>query len=118
MTLTTPIKTEEEYDRALQVFEPLFFKKNRTPEERAFYLLLRTLIEKYEEEHYPMPSSPPHELLQFIMESNGLRQTDLVALGLGSGGVVSEIVNGKRAISKAQAKILADRFKVSSSLFI
>lgn len=118
MTLATPIKTEEEYEQALQVFEPLFFKKNRTPEERALFLLLRTLIEKYEEEHYPIPAVSPHEMLQHILEYSGLRQADLVEMGLGSSGVVSEIVNGKRAISKAQAKILADRFKVSPSLFI
>jgi HTH-type transcriptional regulator / antitoxin HigA len=112
------IETEEEYETALQVFEPLFFKKNRTPEERAFYLLLRMLIEDYEEAHYSMPASLPHEVLQHILESSGMRQADLVELGIGSSGVVSEIVNGKRAISKAQAKILADRFKVSPSLFI
>jgi HTH-type transcriptional regulator / antitoxin HigA len=112
------IETEEEYDRALQQVEPLHFNKQRTPEERALYRLLVMLIEAYEEEHYAMPSSPPHEMLQFIMESSGTRQADLVELGLGSSGVVSEVVNGKRAISKAQAKMLADRFKVSPSLFI
>jgi HTH-type transcriptional regulator / antitoxin HigA len=112
------ITTEEEYDRQLAIVEPLHFNKQRTPEERALYKLLVILIEAYEESQNSMPSSPPHELLQFIMESNGLRQTDLVALGLGSSGVVSEIVNGKRSISKAQAKILADRFNVSPSLFI
>ena len=51
------------------------------------------------------------------MECSGTRQVDLVGL-LGSSGVVSEIVNGKRAMSKAQAKALGDRFKVSPSLFI
>jgi HTH-type transcriptional regulator / antitoxin HigA len=112
------LETEEEYEQTLQAFEPLFFKKNRTPEERALFLLLRTLIEKYEAEHYPMPIVSPHEMLQHILEYSGLRQADLVEMGLGSSGVVSEIVNGKRAISKAQAKILADRFKVSPSLFI
>jgi HTH-type transcriptional regulator / antitoxin HigA len=112
------ITTEEEYDRQLAIVEPLHFNKQRTPEERALYKLLVILIETYEEAQNLMPSSPPHELLKFIMESNGMRQTDLVALGLGSSGVVSEIVNGKRAISKTQAKLLADRFKVSPSLFI
>jgi HTH-type transcriptional regulator / antitoxin HigA len=112
------IKTEEEYDRALAIVEPLHFKQSLTPEEDVLYDLLVMLIRVYEEEHYAMPSSPPHEMLQFIMESSGTRQADLVELGLGSSGVVSEVVNGKRAISKAQAKILADRFKVSPSLFI
>jgi HTH-type transcriptional regulator / antitoxin HigA len=112
------IRTEAEYDRLLAIVEPLHFNKHRTPEQRALYQLLVFLIETYEESQLALPPSPPHELLQFLMESNELRQTDLVALGLGSSGVVSEIVNGKRAISKAQAKILADRFKVSASLFI
>jgi HTH-type transcriptional regulator / antitoxin HigA len=111
------IETEEDYDRALKCVEPLHFNKNRTPEELAIYKLLVMLIETYEEKQFPVPASLPHEMLQYLMESSGTRQVDLVGL-LGSSGVVSEIVNGKRAISKAQAKVLGDRFKVSPSLFI
>ncbi|MEO6861558.1 MAG: hypothetical protein ABI180_08480 [Microcoleus sp.] len=55
--------------------------------------------------------------MQHIMEASGTRQADLVGI-IGSSGVVSEVVNGKRAISKAQAKALGDYFKVSPSLFI
>jgi HTH-type transcriptional regulator / antitoxin HigA len=112
------ITTDEECDRALAIVEPLHFKKSLSPEEDALYDLLVMLIEAYEEKAYPMPFSPPHEVLQHILESSGTRQTDLVELGIGSSGVVSEIVNGKRAISKEQAKKLGDRFKVSPSLFI
>lgn len=111
------IETETEYQRLLKVAESLTFKKNRTPEERVLYKLLVRLIEAYEEENYPMDKSTPHEILQHIMESSGTRQADLVGL-IGSSGVVSEVVNGKRAISKAQAKALGDYFKVSPSLFI
>jgi HTH-type transcriptional regulator / antitoxin HigA len=112
------IETEEEYDRLLLQFERLHGKRqNRTPEELALYRLLVMLIETYEEKQFPVPASLPHEMLQYLMESSGIRQVDLVGL-LGSSGVVSEIVNGKRAISKAQAKALGDRFKVSPSLFI
>jgi HTH-type transcriptional regulator / antitoxin HigA len=111
------IETEEEYDRALAIAERLTFAKNRTPEERALYKLLVMLIEAYETEYYPMEQSTPHAVLLHIMESSGTRQADLVGI-LGSSGVVSEVVNGKRAISKAQAKALGDRFKVSPSLFI
>lgn len=64
-----------------------------------------------------MPELSPHEILQHIMEASDTRQADLVGL-IGSSGVVSEIVNGKRAISKAQAKVLGEQFKVSPSLFI
>lgn len=111
------IESEEEYERLLAVAERLTFAKNRTPEERALYKLLVTLIEVYETENYPMDKSEPHEILQHIMESSGTRQADLVGI-IGSSGVVSEVVNGKRAISKAQAKALGDYFKISPSLFI
>jgi len=111
------IETEEEYDRLLAVAERLTFAKNLTPEEKVLYKLLVTLIEVYETENYPMDKSEPHEILQHIMESSGTRQADLVGI-IGSSGVVSEVVNGKRAISKAQAKALGDYFKISPSLFI
>lgn len=111
------IETEEEYDRLLAVAERLTFAKNRTPEEKALHKLLVTLIEVYEDQNYPIDKSEPHEILQHIMEASGTRQADLVGI-IGSSGVVSEVVNGKRAISKAQAKALGDYFKVSASLFI
>ncbi|MGL5941476.1 MAG: helix-turn-helix domain-containing protein [Waterburya sp.] len=111
------IETEEEYDRALAVAEKLTFKKDRTFEEKALHKLLVTLIEVYETENYPMEESTPHEILQHLMESSGTRQADLVGI-IGSSGVVSEIVNGKRAISKAQAKALGEYYKVSPSVFI
>ena len=60
------IETEEEYDRLLAVAERLTFAKNRTPEERALYKLLVTLIEVYETENYPIESEP-HEILQHIV---------------------------------------------------
>jgi HTH-type transcriptional regulator / antitoxin HigA len=111
------IDTEAEYDRLLAIAERLTFNKNKTPEERAIYQLLVILIETYESQQYPMPISPPHEILQHIMESSGTHQSDLVGK-IGSSGVVSEIVNGKRSITIAQAKILGDMWKVSPSLFI
>jgi HTH-type transcriptional regulator / antitoxin HigA len=111
------IETEEEYDRALVMAERLTFAKARTPEEVALYKLLVTLIEVYEAQHYPMDESQPHEILQHVMESSGTRQADLVGV-IGSSGVVSEVINGKRSVSKAQAKALGEYFKVSPSLFI
>ncbi|WP_414518778.1 helix-turn-helix domain-containing protein [Nostoc sp. PCC 9305] len=111
------IETEEEYDRALAVAERLTFCQNRTPEEQALHKLIVTLIQAYEAQNYPMDESAPHEILQHIMEVSNTRQADLVGI-IGSSGVVSEVVNGKRSISKAQAKALGDYFKVIPSLFI
>jgi HTH-type transcriptional regulator/antitoxin HigA len=111
------IETEEEYDRALAIAEKLTFAKDRTLEEKALHKLIVTLIEAYETEHYPMEESKPYEILNHLMESSGTRQAELVGV-IGSSGVVSEIVNGKRTISKTQALALGHYFKVSSSLFI
>ncbi|MEM9540214.1 MAG: transcriptional regulator [Cyanobacteria bacterium P01_E01_bin.42] len=111
------IATEEEYDRLLSAAEKLIFSKHRSTEQKELLKLLTILIEKYEAENYPMEESSPHEVLQYLMEASGTRQADLVGV-IGSSGVVSEIVNGKRSISKAQAKALGDRFCVSPSLFI
>jgi HTH-type transcriptional regulator / antitoxin HigA len=111
------IETEAEYESALSITERLTFQKNRTLEETALYKLLVTLIETYETQHYALDESQPHEILQHMMESSGTRQADLVSV-IGSSGVVSEIVNGKRSISKAQAKALGLYFKVLPSLFI
>lgn len=111
------IESEEEYQQALTIVEQLTFKKNRTVEETKIYQLLVTLIEAYETENYTIEDSKPHEILQHLMEVSGTRQADLVGI-IGSSGVVSEVVNGKRAISKAQAKALGKYFDLSSNLFI
>jgi HTH-type transcriptional regulator / antitoxin HigA len=111
------IDTEEEYERVLKIVEQLTFKKNRTTEEQALHKLLVILVEVYETQNYPMDQSAPHEILQHIMEASDTRQADLVGI-IGSSGMVSEVVNGKRSISKAQAKALGDYFKVLPSLFI
>jgi HTH-type transcriptional regulator / antitoxin HigA len=111
------IDSEAEYDRALAIAELLTFKQDKTAAEIKLLKPIIVLIEDYETEHYPMDNVTPHELLQHLMESNNTRQADLVGL-IGSRGVVSEVVNGKRAISKAQAKALGEFFDVSPGLFI
>ena len=90
---------------------------NLTPEEERLLDLLSALVERYEDETEDFPDSPPHRVLRFLMEQNDLQQVDLVKI-FGSSGRVSEAVNGKREISKAQAKALGEFFKVSPELFI
>ena len=111
------IETEAEYEQALLIAERLTFSKNRTPEQTALHKLLVMLIENYETEQYPIPQSSPYQILLHIMEASGTSQADLVGL-IGSSSVISELMNGNRAISQAQAKILGEMFKVSPNLFI
>ena len=112
------IKTEDENEKALAIVEELMHRNNRTLEENELYELLVTLIEKFEQEYYsPIQVTTPHSLLLFLMEQKGINQSDLVRV-IGSKGVVSEVVNGKREISKAQAKALREFFNVDAGLFI
>jgi HTH-type transcriptional regulator / antitoxin HigA len=116
------IETEAEYQRFLAVAERLIFKRqDRTVEESALLKVLVRLIKDYEEEIFDLENwskTSPHELLQFLMEAKGMKQVDLVGVLSDSSGLVSSIVNGKRAISKAQAKKLGDFFNIEPSVFI
>ncbi len=120
-TLPAIIETEEENERALEVVEHLMKKGegNLSPEETSLFRLLVCLIEDFEEKAYPEVgnSSTPRELLAFLMDQQGLKQKDLVDI-FSSSGTISQVLNGAREISKAQAKALAARFKVSAELFI
>lgn len=111
------IETEEEYEQVLETAERLTFCQNRTPEQTALLQLLVTLIEDFEGKSYPMAAVSPHDMLEHLMEEKGVKQSDLVGV-LGSKGVISEVVNGKRSISKTQAKALGEFFHVSPALFI
>jgi HTH-type transcriptional regulator/antitoxin HigA len=117
-TLPAVIETEEENERFLAEVEKLIDKGDRrSPEEDKLLELMTTLIEDFEEKHYPIPDAAPHEVLRELMRARGLRQRDLLDI-FGSDGIASEVVNGKRNISRNQAKALAEFFHVSVDLFI
>ena len=118
--LPLPIRTEEDNERALFQVESLMHLSSRTPAESDLLELLVQLIERFEEDHYAFPpemQGTPLSMLLFLMEGNELKQSDLVGI-IGSKGVVSEVVNGKRGISKKMAVALGERFNVSPGLFI
>jgi HTH-type transcriptional regulator/antitoxin HigA len=118
-TLPRAIKTEAENERALREIERLMDKgeENLSPEEENLLELLTVLVERFEDEHYEIPDAPPSEIIKMLMEERGLRQRDLLPV-LGSSGVTSEVITGKRRPSKAQARALADYFHVSPEVFI
>ena len=117
-TLPKVIETEKECLRVEKIAGELLKKGDRlSPEEDKLLDLLSDLIENYEDKVYPIEDAPPNEMLKFLMRENNLKQGDLLHI-FGSSGITSEVVNGKRSISKEQAKKLAKHFKVSVELFI
>ncbi|MGA3042055.1 MAG: helix-turn-helix domain-containing protein [Bryobacteraceae bacterium] len=112
------IATDEEHERLLGEVESLMDKgEHRTAEENAALELMVRLIQDYDERHHPLPDPDPRQMLVYLMERRGLKQADLIPI-FKSRGYVSEVVSGRRAISKARAKELAEFFKVSPGVFI
>ena len=116
--LPAVIRTEEENERLIAELEDLDRRHgDLSPEEREYSELLTVLIEAFEEANYALEGSTPDSRLRSLMEEHGLRQRDLLDV-FGSRGIASEVVSGKRAISKAQAKRLAGIFHVPADLFL
>jgi len=116
--LPKAIETEKENERALAEIERLMDRgKARSSEEDALLGLLLNLVEKFEAEHYPIPDAAPNDVLKHLMEERGLRQSDLAPV-VGSRGYASDLINGKREISRAMAKKLAEFFNVTPEVFI
>jgi HTH-type transcriptional regulator/antitoxin HigA len=119
-SLPAIIATEEENEKALAIVERIIDKGegNISPEEYRLLDLLVRLIEDFEDTAYPMGNiAKPADTLKSLMFDHDLKQKDLVDI-FGSQGVVSEVLNGKRAISKTHAKRLAERFHLPADLFI
>lgn len=117
--LPAHIETEAENERILSIIQNLMKKgeNNLSPEEERLLNLLVDLVEKFEEKTYRFKSLNPLENLTELMQMRDLKQKDLVPI-FGSQGITSEVLSGKRTISKTQAKKLAEFFHVSVELFI
>ncbi|MGB7848704.1 MAG: hypothetical protein WBL63_24040 [Candidatus Acidiferrum sp.] len=116
-TLPHVIRTEEEYERLTNELLRLDEREDLSREEKELAELLTVLIDEYEERRYPIRKASPQRTLQHLMEARKLTQKDLWKV-FGSKGITSEVFHGKRSISKAQAKKLAEFFHVNVELFI
>jgi HTH-type transcriptional regulator / antitoxin HigA len=111
------IRSEEEYERLTEELMKVDDKGDASREEQELAELLTLLIDEYEERRYPIRRASPQQTLRHLMDARKLTQKDLWKL-FGSKGITSEVFHGKRAISKTQAKKLADYFAVGVELFI
>jgi HTH-type transcriptional regulator / antitoxin HigA len=111
------IHTDAENDRCTVVLEGSLGKKQRTAEEKRLAELLTLLIEEYEQQRYALPrTAGPIDILRHLMDANGLRQVDLLNV-FGAASIASEVLGGKRELSKVHIARLSERFHVSPALF-
>ena len=132
MTLVTPmvrdhwaavrsilaIRSEADYDRAVLALNELLDEVGADDQHPLYDLLdtLGTVITAYEAEHVKLPDVRGSEVLAHLMAEHDLRQADLPQVG--SQGVVSEILSGKRELNVRQIRALAERFGVSTAVFV
>ena len=110
-----PLRTESDYEKALaRVFKLM----NRLPEtadgnspEAEEFEILVTLIERYEDEHYPIGDPSPLGAIEFRMDQEGLSPRDLVSV-IGSQTKVDEVLSGKQEITASMAHVLHERLGI------
>jgi len=113
-----PPETEEDLEQLIGLANFLMDQTGGDEDHPLIGLLdlMGTLIEHYEKAHLREPQGDPVGCLKYLMAEHGLRQKDLTELG--SPGVISETLSGKRELNKRQIKALSERFQCSPALFI
>ena len=113
------IKTPEDNERWLAVLSEFLSRGEESlePDERRVVELVSALISNFERNAYRTGHAGPADILRDLMRSRGMTPRDLLPV-FGSKGITSEVLRGKRGISKERAKALAEMFCVSVDLFI
>jgi HTH-type transcriptional regulator / antitoxin HigA len=114
----TSVHTEKDYARATQTIDVLLDEIGDNEDHPLADVLdfLADQVKAYEDERFSIPKAEPHDVLRFLMEQHGLHQEDLSDCAPQSR--ISEILAGKRSISKETAKRFAHRFNVHGDLFL
>ena len=117
-TLPTIVHDEKQNERYISLLEQLYDRGDPlSAEENELAELLTLLVEDFESKRYELPRSTPLDALQELMRANELMQKDLLDV-FGTPSIVSEILSGKRDLSKDHVVKLARRFNVSPELFL
>lgn len=115
-----PIKTDGDYDEAIAFLRRLAIGDEESLDrgQKAYLEALTQFVGDYEDSRFRTRARrmSPLKALKYLMKSNGMKAVDLGGV-LGSRSLASQILNGKRALSKAHIRALADRFKVDPGLF-
>lgn len=114
----TVIKNRSQYNKYCKRVEVLLDSNTASKAKQDELELLTVLIEKYDEEHSTLDAEvDPIELLKSFMEDAGMKAVDMVSLLEVSKGLVSDILNYKKGLSKEIIRKLAERFKVRQEVF-
>ena len=111
------IKSKEQYNDYCNALEELVFSPTKTEDVEDEIELLTFLIETYDKENNTFEEQDPIELLKGLMDNNDLKAKDLVEILGISKGLVSDILNYKKGLSKVVIRKLSDHFGVNQAAF-
>ena len=111
------IKTDAQYNRYCDTLESLVDSGKKTKAVQDEIELLNLLIEKYDAEHNTFDDADPIELLKALMKEHKMKAVELANLLDVSEGLVSDILNYKKGLSKETIRILSERFKLNQEAF-
>lgn len=104
-------------DEAIAMIDRLLDADDLTSGEQDYLDVLSDLVERYEDEHIPIPEVRGVEMLRYLMDENGLKQTDLVSI-FGTKSVVPEVLSGKRSLALSHIQGLSARFGLPADVFL
>jgi len=112
-----PIRSDEELDRATRMIDALLDKEERNQDEQDYLDVLSDLVERYESEEYPMAPVSDAEMLRHLIEARGVSQADVARDAGIAESTVSEVLAGKRNLSRSHIGKLARYFSVAPGVF-
>lgn len=111
------ITSDAQYDKYCKTLEELVFSSSKAKGTKDEIELLTLLIEKYDEEHNTFEDVGPIELLKSLMKDHKMKSIDMAKLLNVSEGLVSDMLNYKKGLSKETIRILSERFKLKQEAF-
>jgi HTH-type transcriptional regulator/antitoxin HigA len=112
-----PIRSDSELDRAIAVIDTLITRDNLDAGEEDYLDVLGDLVHKYEAQHDPIAPVPDADMVRFLLESNAMAQTELAQRSGIAESTISEILAGKRKLSRRHIAALSRVFRVSPAVF-
>lgn len=114
----SPIHNRKDYERMVLLADHLSDAIGCSKKHSLLNLfeIVCELIRSYEREHFPIDQAKPQEILKFLMDQHGLRQSDLPEIGNQS--VISQLLSGARKLNLRQVKAISKRFGISPNVLI
>jgi HTH-type transcriptional regulator / antitoxin HigA len=113
-----PIRSEADLDSAIAMIDALLDQDKRSGDDEDYLDVLSDLVEKYEDEHDPMPTVASADMLRFLIDNRATTQTEVVTETGIAESTISEILAGKREMNRKHIEALARHFRVNPAMFM